>query len=222
MSEKKKIVIQCKEELDKNSLNEINKELKENLNDGAINTISPNEKMMMQIISSMDINYKKENDRRSMMGEKLQVKDVKIWTLENDLTDIDISRIKEQANKKLEKYTDRKTCGFFSKLKEQLYNDTIMQFDINEINDKLHPRYTNVVITKERKLIDSGKSLFVKTGETKNTLASRIFYNKNVIICLVEDNEIKFFVVFSVLTYTRNGLEKYNKRTKKSFEYREI
>lgn len=179
--------------------------------DGKINTISKNEKFKMQIINAMNEDYKRIADERSRMGERLKIKEVKIWILD-DLEESEIEKIYKKAQEKMEKSREIQKGGMFRKLKEKIEQNEIIKINKNELNTKLEQKYTNCIIIKNKEFI-------TKAEEEIN---ARQAYNKNVIICLIDNDDIKFYAECSTVTLTRNSLEKFNKKIKKHFIYAEI
>lgn len=183
--------------------------------DGKINTISDFGKIQFKILDCMYENYKEEADKRSRIGEKFHTKEVKIWSLD-ELQKNDMMRIQERSNKKLEKYkSDIKKGGFFQNLNKKINKKEIQYMNLEEINTELEEKYINCIITKDKDLIQEIK-------KSNKLVSNKCLYNKNVIICLVTNENIKFFMLTSVRICTRDNLEKYNKKISQDYIYNEI
>ena len=160
------------------------------------------------ILLWMNDYYKKENDKRSRMGEKFKINEAKVWCLE-DLTEDELNRLYKNVEEKLKKCKKTKEIGFFNELDKKLKHNEIVRTNIEDLKSQLKQHYSNCIVTKNKKLLN-------------RKISKREIYNKNGIICLIYKNSIKFFIACSVVTYTRVSLEKYNKVIKKQFIYREI
>ena len=183
--------------------------------DGKINTISDFGKMQFKILDCMYKNYKEEADKRSRMGEKFHTKEVKIWSLD-ELQNNDMMRIEERSNNKLDKYKcDIKKGGFFQNLNKKIDKKEIQYINLEEINTELEEKYINCIITKDKDLIQEIK-------KSNKLVSNKCLYNKNVIICLVTNENIKFYMLTSVRICTRDNLEKYNKKISQDYIYNEI
>ena len=183
--------------------------------DGRINTISDLDRLQFKILGNMYDNYKIEADRRSKIGEILKTKEVKIWNL-SELDQSDIMQIRDKSKTKTKKYIkDRKKGTFFDELYKKIDKKEIMQINIDEMAGLLEEKDMNCIITKDR-------SLQKAIDKSNNYITKKILYNKNVVICSIFNNEIKFFMMTSVKSCTRDGFAKYNKKISKEYVYKEL
>lgn len=183
--------------------------------DGRINTISDFDRLQFKILGNMYDNYKIEADRRSKIGEMFKTKEVKIWNL-SELDQRDMIQIREKSNTKAKKYIkDRKKATFFHELCKKIDKKATMQINIDEMAGLLEEKDMNCIITKDR-------SLQKAIDKSNNYITKKILYNKNVVICSIFNNEVKFFMMTSVKSCTRDGFEKYNKKISKEYVYKEL
>ena len=110
---------------------------------------------------------------------------------------------------------DRKKGTFFDELYKKIDKKEIMQINIDEMAGLLEEKDMNCIITKDR-------SLQKAIDKSNNYITKKILYNKNVVICSIFNNEIKFFMMTSVKSCTRDGFEKYNKKISKEYVYKEL
>ena len=183
--------------------------------DGRINTISNMDRLQFKVLGNMYDYYKIEADRRSKIGEMFKTKDVRIWNL-SKLNQRDTTHIKEKADAKEKKYIkDRKKGTFFQELCEKIDKNAIMEIRIDEIANILEDNDMNCIITKDR-------SLQTAIEKSNDYITKRILYNKNVVICSIINDDVRFFMMTSVKSCTRDGFEKYNKKISKEYVYKEL
>lgn len=186
--------------------------------DGKINTILPNEKFKVKILNAMNFDYKQEADRRSRMGEIMKIKEVKVWILEN-LNESEVNQIYEKAEKKLKERNEMHRAGFFRGLMEKIEQAQIIKTDIDDINAQMEGKYINCIITKNAELIKQANE---EELEKTTVMLNKQAYNKNVIICLISEQKVKFYGRFSMQICTRENLTKYCKHINKEHKYLEI
>ena len=176
------------------------------------------EELYKNLLYYMNGLYKIDNDKRSRMGERLSVRNVQVW--KTDVISEEIrKKILQKANEKLEEYSaDIKREGFFKKFIKQMDLDECNRIDITEITDKLENKYLNCIITEDTDMINDN----LIREKYNNKISCRILYNKNVVICLVKNGNVDFYICNSIRTLTRNGFEKYNIIKKHEFIYNKI